>query len=275
MPFDTRADFDNYYALSGEPWGYVSADRPGGKPIMLHYNDWWVGSAMRDRYALKIASRLMPLTSLPGARIGLIGAGFGWLGEGLADLGATVVGTDISSYILNEKSNTEEADLRDYITAAGLDPDTDKIIGPDGRQETDPLDLYLRGGRANPQPRQSRIQVIGEDSSSRKSRRDIAQVCGGGFDHIVTEELLNSVDDAQAFTICDFLSQASSEWGGEITHILSPLQPEKFAAGQQRPELNWKLYDDWRAWLNTNGFSSHKIMPSAYAQDREEYGERF
>lgn len=268
MPFDLRADWDKFYSFNAEPWG-----RPNTRPgIRSHYN-WYVVGEGQVQYASQMAATL---GGVNGANIILVGAGFGWTGQGFADLGATVIGTDLSQYIQDNKDQTEEADLRDYITAAGVNPDTDLIIGPDGQQTLDPLDFLLkgrgggRGGRSNPSPRKG-IEVINEDLRTNGSWNAVVNQIGGTVDHIISEEVLNSLTDAEALQACEFATNGANRFGAVVTHILSPLQPD----ARQAPELNWKTYDDWRAFLDANGFSSHRIMPSVSVQGRVQYGELF
>jgi hypothetical protein len=261
-----KAGFERYYRISGEPWGRPST-RP---PIYLHYNYGWIGVGQK-KWCDVIAKTL---GGVKDKRIALIGCGFNWTGEGFVELGATVVGTEVSSYILQAQNETEEADLREYISRAGLDPDRDKIIGPSGKADLDPLDHWIRGSRAAPEPRTA-IPAVDEDGSTVASRNKIAQRAGGGFDEIITEEVLNSVEDAVALNLCDKIAALAADKGGRVIHILSPLQPEKFERGSQQPDLNWKLYDDWRKFLDDNGFADHWILPSVPVQGRGHRTELF
>lgn len=121
--FDTRADWDKYYSVHAEPWG-----RPNTRAsaVRLHYNDWSIG-----QHQTLLGMHLKTLNNIGNnMKVAVIGAGFGWTVEGLNLAGAQAIGTDISSWILANKDVDEEGDLRDYISAAGLDPDNDEIIGP-------------------------------------------------------------------------------------------------------------------------------------------------
>lgn len=250
-----KADFDKFYSASAERWGH-----PGNRPgIRLHYH-WWPILQWQRTYA----QRLYDVLSLQaGQDIILVGAGFNATGEGLADLGVRVIGTDLSNYIHAEKSNTEEADIRAACIAAGVDPDTDSIIGPAG--SVNPLDLWMRGGRASPKTR-GWGQIIDQDMRTNGSRNSIinafqSQYPSAAIRYIVSEEVLNSITDAEASLVCDYMSGAGGSWGSTCVHMLSPLQTEN----TQAPELNWKTYAGWRTWLDTNGYASHLIIPTVTA----------
>lgn len=264
--FDSRSDFETYYGSSGEPWGHPS----GRRSIRLHYNFGTIGVG-QNKHSETMASAL---GGVADKRIALIGCGFNWTGEGFTNLGATVVGTEVSDYCLTAQHETEEADLREYIARAGLDPDRDKIIGPNGKADLDPLDYWIRGSRAKPEPRTA-TPLIDEDCGNAASRSRVAQRVNGGLDEIITEEVINSIGDAEALGLCDQLAALSKEKGGRVVHILSPLMPEMFNAGNQSPGLNWKLYSQWRAFLDANGFTDHLVMPSVTTEGKRAYGELF
>lgn len=312
MPPWTKTEFDQFYNFKAEKQGHWNG-RPG---IKLHYHDWSVGQWQRSEYAPLLAS-VLGLVS--GDSVILVGAGFNWTGEGLEALGIDVLGTDISTYIHNEKGNTEEAEIRQYCLDAGVDPDVDKIYclptdpgaaltldsnrvaatvnwltdpneaenrtkwiaehGPlpsvaevssvpnehlgNWQWARDPLDVFLRGGRASPQPR-GHGNVMDEELRVRGSRNRVwNQLQNLGFTdprYVITEEVLNSITDAEALNVCDYISTFKSEHPsiGTCVHMLSPLQP----GVNQAPELNWKTYAEWRTFLDTNGFADQLILPT-------------
>lgn len=121
MPTFDKLAYEKFYSFNAEPFGHINT-RPG---IRSHYNDFVVGKGQR-----KLAAKLASATGMrSGARCVIIGAGFGWTCEGLVAQGIEAAGTEISEWVLAEKDNTEETDLREYIGRAGLNPDTDEIIG--------------------------------------------------------------------------------------------------------------------------------------------------
>lgn len=258
MPDWTKVDFDRFYSSQAERWG-----RPNNRPpIVLHYH--WFPII---QYQQTLATRIRDVLGLvPGDRVVLVGAGFNGSGAGLTALGIEVVGTETSAYILAEKNNTEEAEVRAAIVAAGLNPDVDLIIGPNGRAEYDPLNLFLEGGRASPALR-GKGNVLAEDGATRPSRNAIRNALSGNPRYLISEEVLNSITDAQVLLVCDAAARLVSEAGGTCTivHMLSPLNPD---AASQEPDLNWKTYAQWRALLNANGFSAQKILPTVTASNQ-------
>lgn len=264
----TKADFDRFYRSNVERWG-----RPHSRPpIVLNYH-WsniisfqayrpWAGLTTLNRPQL--LANILGLSS--GDAVVIVGCGFNGTGLGLTDLGIRVIGTELSTYIQNEKGNSEEADIRAACIAAGVDPDNDLIRGPSGA--INPLDLLLEGGRSNPQAR-GKGEILEEELRVRGSRNAVLnrfnQLWPGTTpSHIITEEVLNSISDAEAALVCDYASSAASEWGATVVHMLSPLM----VGHTQAPELNWKTYADWRSWLDTNGFGSHLILPTVSAKNQ-------
>jgi len=225
----------------------------------LHYH--WFN--ILQWQASSYAPRLYNLLGLqPNQGVVIVGCGFNATGEGLANLGVRVIGVDLSTYINAEKGNTEEADIRAACLAVGVNPDTDFIIGPSGRADVNPLDMFLRGGRSNPQPR-GYGQILQEEMRVRGSRNSVinafnAQYPGVNIRYIITEEVLNSITDNEAGLVCSYAQSAAQEWGSTVIHMLSPFQE----GATQDPSLNWKTYGAWRTWLNTNGFSTQKLLPT-------------
>jgi hypothetical protein len=257
MPVWNKAAFDQFYSSGAERWGH-----PNTRPqIRLHYH-WY---PIMQWQASSFAPRLFSVLGMnAGDSVVLVGAGFNGTGQGLADLGVDVIAIDTSAYIQAEKGNTEEAEIRAEIVAAGLDPDVDKIRGPGG-PDADPLDLFLEGGRASPQPRGKGV-VLPEDMSKRNSRNTIKAALASTPRYAISEEVLNSISDADALQVCDYAANFASENGGTIVHMLSPFQPDT----TQAPELNWKTYAGWRTFLDANGFSAQLILPTVTAWDQGE-----
>lgn len=262
----TKAEFDQFYRSMPERWGRP-ADRP---PIVLNYH-WapilsaqagasWAGTVSPNFPQLLVNT----LGLLPGDGVLIVGCGFNGTGAGLAALGIRVIGTELSAYIQSEKANTEEAELRAAIAAAGIDPDTDMIRGP-GMADVNPLDLLMEGGRAAPVAR-GKGEILEEELRVRGSRNAVLNRFEAlwptvSIRYILTEEVLNSITDAEADLVCSYAGSAASEWGATVVHMLSPLMP----GFSQSPLLNWKTYAGWRTWLNTNGYSNQLVLPTVTA----------
>lgn len=261
--WDLKSAFDTYYDWGAEPWGKPATRQP----IVLHYH-WRPILRWQE---IKFAPLLWNVLGLnPGDSVVIVGAGFNGTGAGLQSLGADVIATDLSNYIQNEKGNTEEAELRAAIIAAGLDPDTHLVRDTPLalRHGATPGQLYLdwalEGGIANPQPR-GRGTIMAEDMHNKPSRNQIRNALASNARYGITEELLNSVDDATALQICDYAAQFAAETGATIVHMISPYNPLVIS---QWADLNWKTYAAWRAFLDTNGFSAQLILPTVTAPDQ-------
>lgn len=293
MAFDnSKAGFEKYYGYHAEKTaGIVYAGEPPytpprTQPVTLHYNEW----SIRDGYgtgqgAVALASQMKTVIGLDNAPVALIGAGFAYTAEGLVAAGTqAVVGTDTSSYILGAKDTSEEAEIREYCAASGIDPDVHMLLCEegtpnaqflDGKWRIRPLDWYLPRGTGVARSPQW-LTIVGEDGANNGSRgriknelRDITgSQTGDDIHHIITEEVLNSLDDADAANLIDWMQSASTQnnitptGGATVWHMISGLQP-----GNPRqvanPELNWKSYDDWRTFLNQNGGTTHNIIVTA------------
>ncbi len=250
--------FDLYYSHGAERWGH-----PNTRPqIILHYHYYPI---IRWQ-TLKHAPRLFNVLGMrAGDSVVLLGAGFNGTGAGLEALGVNVVGTEISDYILKEKDNTEEAEVRAECLLAGVDPDTDLIIGSPGNVMVRPLDVLLEGGMDNPQVRGKGI-IISEDMDKRSSRNVIKRMLVNKPRYNISEEVLNSITDVEALELCVLMAKFVAENGGTVVHMLSPLFPGK----TQAPELNWKRYAEWRTFLDANGFSAQLILPTVTTWDQGE-----
>lgn len=245
-----KASFDKFYYSGAERWG-----RPNTRPqVKTHYNWFPILQWQAKTFAPKLVK---VLGLLPGQSVFILGAGFNGMGAGLKRLGINVIGTDISEFIIAEKGNTEEAEIRAEIIKVGLDPDVDKVIGPPGNVMIRPLDLWLDGGHDAPKVREQ-SEVIEEDIASTVSRDRVNGRLPDKARYSISEEVLNGGTDAEALSVCELMAQYVSEKGGTVIHALSPLHPEK----GMPEELNWRIYHDWRKFLNAAGFKTQLIMPT-------------
>ena len=258
MPVWDQAAFDQFYSSGAERYGH-----PNTRPqIRLHYHWYPIIRWQASDYAPRLFA-VLGMNS--GDSVVIVGAGFNGTGAGLKRLGVDVIGTETSDYINAEKGNTEEAEVRAEIIAAGLDPDNDTIIGPPGNVRINALDLLLDGGRAAPKVR-LQATVIEEDFSTRRSRNRTNSTLATRARYVISEEVLNGGTDAEALTVCERMARYVSEKGGTVIHMLSPL----LAKGPGAPELNWKTYAGWRAFLDANGFSAQLILPTVTSWDQGE-----
>lgn len=177
-----------------------------------------------------------------GQRIALIGVALGWSVEALSALlpGATVVGTDISPWVQTAKDETETADYRAAIAAAGLDPDAEGAAL---------LAMFDDGGT------RARVPIIDEDSLSPRSRKAVEQVAGGSFDWVISDDMIGGLTDDEALA----LGKALAGYGAPVAHIVTPLWPEKAGRGEQdTTNYNRKLVSDWKALGDANGLAGQR-----------------
>ena len=219
-----------------------------------------------------------------------MGAAFGWSAEALKSMGVGVVCTEISSYVLDSQLISEEAELREIITTAGLDPDgwmqgpgrTSNMSAPwelaphsDGsgklRWRARYMDAMLRENRGLIGVRTS-VEVIGEDSSTADSRTTLKSL-KPSYSHIVTEFVIPSLTDDEVLTFCKNMEDLRVSLGlSEVHHMFnhSPKDTEIFSGHPEyeglpglNPKLNNKSAAQWRSFLDAAGFISHRLVSSS------------
>lgn len=217
-PYDTRAAFDAGYRLDVEPWGHPNT-RPSVQVGYLYCG--------LSRYARVRAEYLRErLGLLPGARVLLLGAGFGWTAEGLAKLGVEVVSTDTSSYVHAAKATCECEEIAEAVRAAGLDPEGE------GRTVVERINRDL--GRACPcadggahVPR-ALLPILDEDLITPESRKRLLEAAGGPFDWAVSEDVLSLLSEEEARA----LHAAMAEVARQVAHVLAPDGPAGKPGGE-------------------------------------------
>jgi hypothetical protein len=130
-------------------------------------------------------------------------------------------------------------------------------IAPKPEYMINPLECFLQGGRSAPQPRTSSL-VVGEGLDTTESHSTVRGLLNDSPTHIITEEVLNSLNNEDGLILCENLMKMARTHGGIVYHILSPY----FSDRTQSKDLNWKTYEEWRLHLNTNGFENQRIIPS-------------
>lgn len=168
----------------------------GRPPVFIHYHKWTMVPILAQMWA-----NIQPvLNILSTDNVCIIGAGFGWgVDAVIAEVApANIVGVDISDYIAAEMGNTEEAELRDHVTTAGLDPDTGRGL--------DVMNFISDG-----QPRNN-IVVLQNSASTANERQEIRTALGGNWPSVCVAE--NIVDDTWSDTDIQFLRDAMNGFGG-------------------------------------------------------------
>ncbi len=215
MPAWTKADFDGAYTF--RPERYLGGRDPAisAAPVILHYHKFAMKPLLAARWAL-----LAPVLNIDASdHVLIVGAGFGWGVEAfIAETGATAIGIDVSQYVADELSNTETAELRSAITAAGLDPDTGR-----GAELLAALD--------DGQPR-ANVIVLQQDAQTNTSRQAIRSALGNNWPSVCIVEELN--DDSTTDAEITQINNALTLFGGSqrviwvsddtVAHTLQQLQ---------------------------------------------------
>jgi len=218
----TKEMFDLAYDFNAEPEGHPNT-RPG---IRLHYNRYVMYPELLRRAQFFVSH--FNLTAAD--RILVVGAGFGWTVEALQGMGLTVIGTDISPYIIGNKDLSEDSEISAAITAVGLSPTSGEGLAHFNR---------LRGDGVR-----SRGTVLNEDSSSNQSRNRVKAALGSSPTIAITEDVLTSLSDAECvglqtqilkyaptLRVCHF-----------VTELANPNPPFSF---------NSKTIEEWKALFPT------------------------
>ncbi len=228
--WDTKADWDAAYKFGAE--GDVGHTNTHAE-VILHYNRIFKAGQEAVTHATRLTAALG--WTAPGDTILIAGSGFGWTAEALEGLGfATVVGTDVSTYIQGNKATSEDADIDAAISDVGLDPASGEGL------EIKTRILARSGGTGNRQ-RNSR-GVLDEDGKNGGSRGRIKQALGlqgnERIEWVVTEAVIESLTDAEVLSG----SNDAGIIGNNTVHFFYPLR----ANGNQLDGFNWKSLEDWK-----------------------------
>jgi hypothetical protein len=223
--FNTKEDFNSAYRANAERWG-----RPSNRePIVLHYHRCML-YPMMERRAKVLVERL---EIMPGEKVLIIGCGFGWTVEALNDY-CVSIGTETSTYILDNMHTSEEPDIVAAIEAVGLDASTgegleikEKLLGDGVR---------------------TRAVILNENSYSEQSRNIVRQTLGG-IDYVITEDVLPAFDDQNAKDFAAHIRQ----YAAPVYHLVTPLLVDS----AQDAGYNWKTVTQWKEIVGDDQY----IMP--------------
>ena len=218
----TKELYDLAYESNAEPDGHPN-NRPG---IRLHYNRYVMYPEM-----LRRAQQLVQILGLTLAdRILIVGCGFGWTAEALAGMGYTVVGTDVSSYIQNNKTLSEDTEISDAITAVGLSPSSGEGL--------------LHFNRLKGDGQRTKVPILNEDSMSNASRNRVKRALGDAT-VAITEDLVTSLSDAECAQLQNAIEQYAN--GIRVVHFLT-----EFANPNAPFFFNSKSLEDWKLIFPTS-----------------------
>ncbi len=237
-----KQTYDSMYRLPLWRWGVRGSPRvPYG-----HYT--WFGHQGANELHAKT------FIDLPGfaqvSDVVMIGGGFGWTAEKLVDHGINVINVEISPYVLAEKDQSEEQQLRDDLVKFGFDPDNLPVcIGPDYNTPVDPWSFWLR-----PDGKRTSITTVEEDMSTQASRQAVRSAISNNIDAIVTEFTIDSYavdDDAGALQLIERCEQLRPNPAVAVIHMIQPNPSDTV--------LNVKTAQAWRDLLDANGYN-HTVV---------------
>lgn len=208
----TKEQYDELYQFRVSR--YFGGISPGEQSIYLNYHKYSMQPILATRWAA-----MAPVLNIASTELVLIvGCGFGWGVEAfIAETGCTTVGIDISDYIDAEKANTEEAEIRAAIIAAGHDPDTGHGAA-------------VLAGVFDGQPR-SNVIILKEDASTNTSRQAIRAALGNWPSVCILEDLIDETTTDGEITLVNnamdnFAGSQRIIWvfNGNATRTMQDLQ---------------------------------------------------
>lgn len=250
-----KALFDELY--EGRAWTTGFRFKPGVKPKSLMFNYHWSARRAATNYMFSNLLAIPRFTS--ASNIAIIGGAFGWTAEAIDGGNVTSFSVDTSPYVLETNQTSEESELRECLQRQGHDPDdlsaTVEFIKEDGTvaSEQEVWDYWLR---ADISSKRSRIPVEAEDMVNEASRRAVRNRGNGALDIIVTELILESPgDDDGALQIIEHCEQLRPNPSCVVAHMV---YDGGGSADDQR--FNWKTREEWKTFLETNGFEDHLVL---------------
>jgi len=242
-----KATFDQLYRT--KPWhaGIRRNSAEARLPPFFHYNWFGVQNGM--------TRQLDRFLSVPGAAqisdLCVIGGAWGWFAEMLESRGINTINVDTSTYVLDNQNVSEEGEIRDILTAGGMDWDNlpDCFVDPnDFSQTVDPRPYWLHpsGGRSGK-------PVIDEDMSTNTSRKNVRQALGNNMDAILTEFVLDGFDvEADALSFVERCEQLRPNPNCNVLHFVLTVNDHPLFLPSTQAE--------WRQRLDANGFTNHWVI---------------
>lgn len=241
-----RARFDAEYILHGykTPWGI-----PNTHPkLKLHYH--------RGPLIKAATAQVTALLAQPGfaqvSQLVIVGGGFGWAAEAFEAAGITTIHTEIGGHILATQGTTEEGEFIDALAAAGLPTDGSyRMFGPDGTLSLDPLTHWGARNVRNVK------QAVEEDLSTNGSRNAVRRQFQGNLDGILTELVLESLDDNE---LANFLSDVEALRPNPAANVIHLLVPD-----HSNPDFNSKTHQGWKDFIVGLGLDHFVVDARNYA----------
>lgn len=228
-----------------------------GQGIPRHHYNWFVQT--QGRFG-RLKRHVAALTNGPGwaqlTDIAIIGGGFGWTAELLLETnpGLNFVNVETSPHVINTLTQSEEADIRQYLIDDGFDPDNiDFLVDPNDLSRTltntEVWNYWLR-----PDGQRGSTTTLDNDLSTNGQRRDVRTALGNNVDALVTEIALDSLaTEAEIDNFLDFVEQTRPNPACTVVHLIEYTP---------RTDLGYisKTREDWGIYLTARGFGDHYVM---------------
>lgn len=206
----------------------------------------WTAKPDAEQYAAFYST-----VTTPNDTIVVVGSGFAWSLEVLVDdygyTAGNLTGVDTSTWVQGAKGTTEEQDVRDAITAVGLDPDDPNHVHPVTGEVGRGVELFNRI-YTDTRPRAS-IQVLNETLQNQGSRNRVRSAVGGTIDYCFTELMLEGLTDAEAQLVDGYMADARNGIGGSYHVVVDRMRQSDI----DRQGWNIKTLEEWAA-----------LMPNSY-----------
>ena len=235
--------FETMYSCNGWPYGI----RGSSRVPRFHYN--WFGMIPATRNVVDMYVTMPGFAQL--SDVAIIGGGYGWTAELLSTYSINAISIDTSPHIINTKDTSEEAEIRDYLTQLGFDPDRlndgpagIRFMSPDDPNAwVNPWDYWLRADGVR-----TAVTVVDEDLSTNGSRRNVRQALGNNIDGILTEIVLDSMEtENDALVFIERCEQLRPNPAVNVVHLVMD--------GHSDPRFLSYTKEQWRALLDANGYN--------------------
>jgi hypothetical protein len=212
---------------------------PRSTRIYTHYHNFVVKNAV----GFNMQALVTKLNIVTGARIVVIGAGFGWSVEWLNANGYIAIAVDPNQYLISKAPTSEETEITTLITAKGRDKN-ELRIDPSDKIEKPMLDILVRQDGK----RTSEI-LIDEDMKNSGSRRAVWNQFSKNMDYVITENMLSTISDAELIGVANNLDSFKKlQANVPIIHLDTWLN----TTGRFDSGYNWKTGAEWRSFFDNS-----------------------
>ena len=191
--------------------GLVDYDPETGVTLVQHYVRAAVKPQSERKAQIVVDHFIDEGTPLSGtSTIVIIGGAFGWLGEAIEDLipGLEACSVDLSQYVQDKKSVSDDDELIENIIASGYDHTLPNSVGE-----------WLYNQFSDPTPRCRNPQRVVQSALSNPSELNAVKALfrENTVTHIVTEEVWQILTQEEK----DRYTAAAAAYGAPVAHIIN------------------------------------------------------